>query len=215
MGAAVGDDGAEQVQRALDGSRAAQARLIETTASSIASRSGTADSILDDLALRAAGGNEKALELLLDLVHRLSLARAGVRAAISDDALAEDAAQAALMKVEQRISQFEGRARFRTWLYTVARNEALMAIRVNTPTPVEEVPEDTKPRPRLSSVIATRETIETLIGELPDPYSETLRLQLYEHLDYHQIAERQGVPVGTVRSRLARAKKLMSERLGT
>ena len=56
-------------------------------------------------------------------------------------------------------------------------------------------------------------TISDLIDRLPAPYAETLRLRLYDDLDYDAIAVRLDVPIGTVRSRLAKARELLGAAL--
>jgi RNA polymerase sigma factor (sigma-70 family) len=113
--------------------------------------------------------------------------------------------------VERNISSYGGLAHFRTWLYAVARNEALMTLRRRQPQPTAEEGPDTGVR--FTSVVANRLTISDLIDSLPEPYSETLRLQLFEDLDYEAIATRLQIPIGTVRSRLAKAKDLLREAL--
>jgi RNA polymerase sigma-70 factor (ECF subfamily) len=198
------------VRDALAGSGAARARLIETAVIARAKRSATLDEILDDLATRAAAGDEAAIELLLELVHRLGLARGAITSIIFDTALVDDVAQMALIAVEQRIGSYEGRAKFRTWLHTVARNEALMMLRRRQAEPVEHLPESSA---RFSSVVVGRLAIEDVVNGLPEPYRETLRLQVFANLDYDAIAQRLDVPVGTVRSRLAKARELLRDAL--
>ena len=51
--------------------------------------------------------------------------------------------------------------------------------------------------------------MEALVDALPEPYRETMKLQAFENLDYEAIAIRLGVPIGTVRSRLAKARELL------
>jgi RNA polymerase sigma-70 factor, ECF subfamily len=58
-----------------------------------------------------------------------------------------------------------------------------------------------------------RDRLAQLVDGLDEPYRTTLRLQLYEELDYDAIAARLGVPIGTVRSRLAKARTLLAARL--
>ncbi len=185
---------------------AARGQLLEVAAIGRGTRDGSLDAILDRLAARAAGGDEGALELVLELVHRLGLARGAIGSIILDPALVDDVAQATLVTVERRIGSYEGRAKFRTWLHTVARNEALMVLRRRQAEPVEEPPAASA---RFSSVVAGRLTIEALVDSLPEPYRETLRLQLYGNLDYEAIARRLDVPVGTVRSRLAKGREML------
>lgn len=202
------------IEEAAGGSSAARAELLEKAALSRASRTADLDSILDDLAVKAGRGNDVALELLLELVHRLRLARPAITALIMDNALVDDVAQSALMTIERKIGTYESRAKFRTWLHSVARNEALMALRRRQALPVDT--QDLPDTPtRFSSMVAGRQTIKAIIDGLPDPYRETLSLQVYEDLDYDAIAGRLDVPVGTIRSRLAKAKELMRKSLTT
>jgi RNA polymerase sigma-70 factor (ECF subfamily) len=201
---------ARLVRDALAGSGVARGRLIETAVIARAKRSASLDEILDDLARRAAAGDEAAIELLLELVHRLGLARGAITSIIFDTALVDDVAQMALIAVEQRIGSYEGRAKFRTWLHTVARNEALMMLRRRQAEPVEHLPESSA---RFSSVVVGRLAIEDVVNGLPEPYRETLRLQVFANLDYDAIAQRLDVPVGTVRSRLAKARELLRNAL--
>ena len=182
--------------------------MLELAAASQAGRDGRLDTVLDDLATRAAAGNEPAVEALLELVHRLALARPAITGITFDQALVDDAAQAALVTVEHRIGSYEGRSKFRSWLHVVARNEALMAVRRRHAEPMDEVPE-APGGTRFSSVVATRQTVKAVIEALPEPYRETISLQLYEDLDYDAIATRLDIPVGTVRSRLAKARDLL------
>jgi RNA polymerase sigma-70 factor (ECF subfamily) len=58
-----------------------------------------------------------------------------------------------------------------------------------------------------------RLAIENVVNALAEPYRETLRLQLFDNLDYDAIAARLDVPVGTVRSRLAKARELLRDAL--
>ncbi len=201
----AGLDAAALVTAAL-ATPAAHWQIFEVAASARASGDHLLDTVLDDLAIRASAGNDAALELLIEVVHRLSLARPAITGLIFDAALIDDIAQETLMTLERRIGSFEGRAKFRTWLYAVARNEALMALRRRQSEPVEVSPGQIT---RFSSMVAGRLTIEALIDGLPEPYRETFKLQLFENLSYGAIAARLGVPIGTVRSRLAKSKGLL------
>ena len=186
----------------------AQAQLFEVAAAARAGRDAVLDVLLDDLATRAAAGDDRATELLLELVHRLRLTRSAIAPIVSDPTRADDVAQSTLVTVERKISSYEGAAKFRSWLFTVARNEALMAVRPRK-SDADPHPEPPETPTRFSSIVAYRISIESLVDGLPEPYRETMRLQIFEDLDYETIAERLGVPVGTVRSRLAKARELL------
>ena len=198
---------AELVTAGLGGGPA-RAELFEVAAAGRGSNDGSLDVVLDDLAQRAAGGDEASTELVLELVHRLRLSRRAIAPIVSDSTMADDVAQATLVAVERKIGSYEGRAKFRTWLFTVARNEALMAVRPRK-TDAEPVAEPPAASARFSSIVAFRVSMEALVDSLPEPYRETMKLQVFESLDYDAIAVRLGVPIGTVRSRLAKARQLL------
>jgi RNA polymerase sigma-70 factor (ECF subfamily) len=203
----VEPDLAGLVTVALDGGPS-RAQLFEVAAAGRTSGDGSLDVLLDDLARRAAAGDDGATELVLELVHRLSLSRGAIAPIVRDATTAEDVAQATLVAVERRIGSYEGRSKFRTWLFTVARNEALMAVRPRK-SDAEPVAEPPAASARFSSIIAFRVSMEALVDGLPEPYRETLKLQVFENLDYEAIATQLGVPIGTVRSRLSKARDLV------
>jgi len=200
-------DPANLVAAALGGG-VAQAELFEVAAAARADRDATLDVLLDDVASRAAAGDDAATELLLELVHRLRLTRSAIAPIVSDPTRADDVAQSTLMTVERKIGTYEGTAKFRSWLFTVARNEALMAVRPRK-SDADLHPEPPAGQTRFSSIVAFRLSIESLVEALPEPYRETMKLQIVEDLDYDAIAVRLGIPVGTVRSRLSKARELL------
>ena len=186
----------------------ARGQLFAVAAAGRGSNDGSLDVLLDDLAGRAARGDDAATELVLEVVHRLRLSRGAIAPVVSDPTTADDVAQSTLVAVERKIGSYEGRSKFRTWLFTVARNEALMAVRPRK-SDAEPVAEPPAASARFSSIIAFRLSMEALVEGLPEPYRETLQLQIFDNLDYEGIAVRLGVPVGTVRSRLAKARQLL------
>jgi RNA polymerase sigma-70 factor (ECF subfamily) len=204
------------IDGAVAGSYADRAELLTFAATWRAADPERLDHLLDYVATQAGAGNDPALELLLELVHRLQLAKPAIGSRIADSALADDVAQQTLITLERNIRSYGGLAHFRTWLYAVARNEARMALRRRQPLPTGEAPTAQQPDyegVRFTSVVANRMTIADVIDALPSPYGETLRLQLFEDLDYEAIAARLGVPIGTVRSRLAKGKELLRQGL--
>lgn len=170
--------------------------------------------ILDGLAVHGAAGCQPAVELLLELVHRHRIAYPAITTLLVDPADIEDAAQLTLIAVLEKIGQFEGRSRFQTWVRAIARNEALQVLRrkqrKSEPTG-EEVPDQAAFARRLSSVVADEVAVRQALERVPDPYREALVLREFEGLGYDEIADRLGVPVGTVRSRIARARDLLAK----
>ncbi|BCY10623.1 hypothetical protein L3i22_057110 [Actinoplanes sp. L3-i22] len=129
---------------------------------------------------------------------------------LADAADVDDAAQETLIAVARGIHTFEGRSRFSSWLHRVAVNAALEVLRRKTRAgvPADEVPETGALR-RMSSVAATRMDVENALNRLPEQYREALRLREFEQRSYEEIADLLHLPVGTVRSRISRARRLI------
>jgi RNA polymerase sigma factor (sigma-70 family) len=126
---------------------------------------------------------------------------------------AEDILQEACLRAFRAIGDvLDGSAR--AWVMTIVRNTAFTWIRKNRPSAVfavddlEEVEAaQTAPGdPGPETMLIAKSDMETSIAALPDPFRETVILRNLHGLSYREIAERTKVPVGTVMSRLARAR---------
>jgi RNA polymerase sigma factor (sigma-70 family) len=110
----------------------------------------------------------------------------------------------------------------RAWLLTITRNAAFTWLARNRPKALvvtEDIealaPADGAPTPEVALIEkANAAAIELAIGALPPPFKETLVLRDINGLSYHEIADIIGVPLGTVMSRLARARGLLMADLG-
>ena len=166
---------------------------------------------LDELAGRAAGGDGEALEDLLAAIQPRVRAICARMLLYPEDA--EEAAQDALLLVATKIHTFHGRSRFTTWLHTVASNSARSTYRTlkrrAAERGVEHLPQTADPR--TTSVIAGSrldllEALETLSSSHPE-MAEALVLRDVQELDYNEIALQMGVPLGTVKSWVHRARQ--------
>lgn len=165
---------------------------------------------MDELARRAAGGDEAALgELLAAVEPRVLRVCARVLTCRED---AEEASQDALLRIASRIDQFEGRSRFSTWVHAVATNSARQTYRAlkrrHVERPVEELPSAADPR--TTSVIAGSrldllEALESLEQASPE-LVESVVLRDVGQLDYAEIARLLDLPLGTVKSRIHKAR---------
>jgi len=126
---------------------------------------------------------------------------------------AEDAAQETYLRALRYFSGFSGDS-IKPWLFTILRN----VLRSRDPRRFEALPEEESPvEPLWGELEADPETSVTraddakrlreLISHLPPIYREVLLLKEFNELSYRQIAEVTGVPIGTVMSRLARARE--------
>ena len=166
---------------------------------------------LDALAARAAEGDKEAIDELLALIQPRVRRICGRMLLYPQDA--EEACQDALMLVATRIHTFAGRAKFTTWLHSVAANSARSTYR-SLKRRAAELPSDELPAaadPRTTSVIAGSrldllDALEVLAATHP-LLVEALVLRDIQELDYAEIALLMDLPLGTVKSRIHQARK--------
>lgn len=127
---------------------------------------------------------------------------------------AEDVVQDAYLRAFRYMDAFRG-GNFRVWLLTIVRNSFLDWIKDNRSAhlafqPAAEVMEaHPDPAPNVETMLleqVDRETLTTLVEQLPSEYREVLVLREIEDFSYKEIAEVTGIPAGTVMSRLSRAR---------
>jgi RNA polymerase sigma-70 factor (ECF subfamily) len=140
---------------------------------------------------------------------------------------AEDVVQDASLRAFGAIRQFAG-GNARSWLLSIVRNTAYSWLRKNRPTAVITVddleaveaahamPSDSNGENPEAALIAKVDAkkLRAAIAGLPTPFRETLVLRDIEGLDYREIAETTQVPIGTVMSRLARARRRLIATIG-
>ena len=174
------------------------------------------------LAEAANAGDRAALEVLLarhlDRVHAICRRVTGH----PEDAL--DATQEALLAVTRGLHRYDGRSLFTTWLYRVATNAALDELRrrKRRPEPAE-LPDDRPGRggvagsaagaASVESAVVARLDVDAALAQLSPEFRAAVVLRDLCDLDYAEIAAVLDVPVGTVRSRIARGRAAIADRL--
>jgi RNA polymerase sigma-70 factor (ECF subfamily) len=179
-----------------------------------------------ELVSRAQRGDKKAFELLVAKYQR-KLARLLSRL-IRDPAEVEDVAQEAFIKAYRALPSFRGDSAFYTWLYRIGVNTAknyLMAMGRRAPTSTEvdseeaegyEEGEQLRDINTPESLALSREigaTVNAAIDGLPEELRTAIQLRELEGMSYEEIARIMDCPIGTVRSRIFRAREAISERL--
>lgn len=177
----------------------------------------------DDRSLVAAAqaGDRRSLDILLrrhyDKVHAICRRIAGS----SRDA--DDAAQEAMISIVRGLGRFDGRSAFTTWIYRIATNAALDELRRRNRRPALHVatgedgdtPHAVDPMSeRVVEAVADRLAIDEALADLPDEFKAVVVLRDVCDLDYAEIAEALDIPIGTVKSRIARARGQLVQRLG-
>lgn len=163
------------------------------------------------------GALARVFELFALRVHRLS------RRMIGNQADAEDVTQEVFLRVFEQAGKFDGRCRFSTWLYRLAVRHCLNRIKQrDRRTAAESRAHDHAERNREPMVRSPSERlvvqdelvlVDQLLASLPPHYRACIVLREIEDLSYAQIAELLEIPVGTVMSRLARARQSLRARL--
>ena len=137
-----------------------------------------------------------------------------------DTAEAEDLVQETYTKALRGFSSFQAGTNFRAWMYRILRNSFLSSrTGLKTMVPLDGeadetlLPvESTTPESILIG-LASRETVQQALAELPVPSREILLLCEVEEMSYQEIAETLAIPIGTVMSRLFRARRALRELL--
>ena len=168
----------------------------------------------------AQAGDRAALDALLrrhyDRIHAVCRRLTG---STTD---ADDAAQEAMISIVRGIDRFDGRAAFSTWAYRIATNAALDELRRRKRRPGLHAvgddgsapePEDPRAGHQLEAV-GDRLAIDEAITGLAVDFRAAVVLRDVADLDYAEIAVVLGVPVGTVKSRIARGRSQLAAALG-
>lgn len=180
---------------------------------------------------RVLAGEQKAFELLV-VRYQKRIERLVTRM-VRDPDLASDITQDVFLSAYRSLRQFRGDAQFYTWLHRIAVNTAYKALQEKKRDPVvllsELLPENDaagetfleKQEPTSQdspeAVVAARQiadAVEVAIGSLPREYRQAWELREMEGLSYEEIAELAEIPVGTVRSRIFRAREAIAAKVG-
>jgi len=166
------------------------------------------------LVRRAKRGDQNAVDALLRVHY--DTVRAVCHRIVINKSDAEDATQMALISIVRAIPSFDGRSKFSTWIYRIATNAALDEVRriKRRPLPTDKESVYDSPAGDQTQAVDAQMDVSAALAQLPEEYRTTIVLRHIADLDYEEIAAIQGVPVGTVRSRLARGRAQLAEILG-
>lgn len=161
--------------------------------------------------LLAAGRQREAFERIVERIQEkvFHLALSMTR----NESTARDMAQEALLRVWKALPAYNGNASLSTWIYTITRNVCLTELaraarRFALPldAPESGCTLETLAAPEPTEAAAGMD-IETILARLPEKYRQVLRLFYLEQKSYEETATLLGLPVGTVKTNLFRARK--------
>jgi RNA polymerase sigma-70 factor, ECF subfamily len=185
-----------------------------------------ADALLID---RVKQGDMRAFEMLVVKYQRRIERLIGRM--VRDVDLVQDIAQETFIRAYRAIPQFRGESAFYTWLYRIAVNTAKKALVELKRDPLvsesayasaEDGDETSRVENELSdgetpeAVLASKEiaaTVNAAVDALSDDLRQAITLREIEGLSYEEIADVMNCPIGTVRSRIFRAREAIAERL--
>jgi RNA polymerase sigma-70 factor (ECF subfamily) len=179
----------------------------------------------EDLVLRVQQGDKSAYDfLVIKYQHRIIQL---VNRYVKDPSEAQDVAQEAFIKAYRALGNFRGDSAFYTWLYRIAINTAknyLVSrsrrssdyhVDIQDAETFENAPQlqgmETPERLLLNQEII--DTIKAAIEKLPEEMRTAIMLREFEGMSYEEIAQAMDCPVGTVRSRIFRAREAIDNKL--
>jgi RNA polymerase sigma-70 factor, ECF subfamily len=178
---------------------------------------------------RTVAGDQRAFELLV-IKYRRRIERL-IGRMVRDVDLVEDIAQETFIRAYRALAQFRGEAQFYTWLYRIAVNTAKKALMDLKRNPVvfegqSRAGDDDDETSRAENELTSPETPETVLAAkeigaavnaameaLPEELRQAVTLREIEGLSYEEIASMMNCPIGTVRSRIFRAREAISAKV--
>jgi len=191
----------------------------------VSSHTKNSEQLDEDLVLRVQQGDKSAFDfLVIKYQHKIIQL---VNRYVKDPSEAQDVAQEAFIKAYRALGNFRGDSAFYTWLYRIAINTAKnylvsrsrrssdYQVDIQDAEALENAPQlqgmETPERLLLNQEII--DTIKTVIEKLPDEMRTAIMLREFEGMSYEEIAETMDCPVGTVRSRIFRAREAIDNKL--
>ncbi|WP_372574982.1 RNA polymerase sigma factor [Ruegeria jejuensis] len=168
---------------------------------------------MDDTELieRVGAGDKRAMHAFYirhnDAVYAFAASRYG------NAELASDCVHDTMLDVWRSASRFAGRSSVKTWLFSIARNKLVDALRKRGRLSfVDEMPdiEDIEPNPEAAAIAAAEKArLHHCIKGLSGAQQSAIRLAFLEDLTYPEVAEVEDVPVGTIKTRIHHAKQAL------
>lgn len=145
--------------------------------------------------------------------HRPALLRAALKFCHGDEALAEDMVQDTYVKALRHADRFASGTNLRAWLLRILYNTVMSVYRHKQVAREAPYPEGFDPEVELPADGEVSDELLQAVSDLPEDYRKVFLMAALEDSPYQEIADKLGIPVGTVMSRLWRARKSLQRRL--
>jgi RNA polymerase sigma-70 factor (ECF subfamily) len=172
-----------------------------------------------EIVKRVLDGETRAFSILIDR-HKAKALMLAVRI-LKNREDAEEALQDAFVRVYRSLSSFEGKSSFSTWFYRIVYNRCMSALEKRKESyissldaeyddapPIDVESDDPSPEIRLESD-EFRTIVQEEIEKLPSMYGGIFTLFVIQEMSYEEIVRITGLPVGTIKARLFRARALL------
>ena len=137
---------------------------------------------------------------------------------LRDRAMAEDTTQEVFLRIWRALPGFAGQSQLSTWIYAIAKNGSLSELRKRRPTvSIDQNDDDDSYNPAVAALAAPEAddsatvSVGQLLDQLPERYRQAVVLFYMEDKSYEQTAASLGLPLGTVKALLHRARKRLIE----
>src|SRR4029079_15861385 len=166
---------------------------------------------------RCRAGEENAFQELVDRYKDLVFAL--IARTVQNRARAEELAQDVFLRVHRGLPYFRGEARLSTWIYRIVANVCLQDH--GKPAATESLDDDRRSRPASGTTdrqfgdLELRDRLEKAIARLPANYRLVIAAHYWDGVQYEELAEAMGLPLGTVKTQLHRAKQQLRRTLET
>ncbi|NWJ94842.1 MAG: sigma-70 family RNA polymerase sigma factor [Chloroflexi bacterium] len=165
---------------------------------------------------RVLAGNTEAFAELIDR-YKVAVYNLCARM-LHDPSEAEDASQEVFLRTYNQLATYQPGRRFSTWILSIASHYCIDLLRRRRPiVDIDSIAfwkQSDEPEPEETALSGeTRDEVRELLKKLPDKYRGVTVLRYWQDLSYEEIAEATGLSVGTVKTRLFRARELLAKEL--
>ncbi|MEO1152145.1 MAG: sigma-70 family RNA polymerase sigma factor [Pseudomonadota bacterium] len=164
-----------------------------------------------DLIARIADGDRDALKLIYDR-HAAAMTEF-VKKWLADPFEAADVTHETMLEINRSAKNFAGRSSAKTWMYSIARFRAIDRTRKSKKTITQDIDVETAddaPDPlAVTEAFQDGAQVRACIEKLSANHQSVIHLAFYDDMTYAQIASVENVPVGTIKTRMMHAKKLL------
>ncbi len=147
--------------------------------------------------------------------HQEALLRAALKFCHGDEALAEDMVQDTFIKALRNTDRFAEGSNLRAWLMRILYNNVMSVYRHKQVAKEGPYPDGFDPAVESSDDREVSDELLQAVSDLPEDYRTVFLMAALEDSPYQVIADKLGIPVGTVMSRLWRARQSLKQRLAT